>query len=83
MQRLFCFPTSEEAQRLGSLYHDDNDGTETGGIICDTESRKIFRQSGVDKLFTEKVYWPHGVIGIEAQNIIDQLFALKIRLQFP
>lgn len=83
MQRLFCFPTSEEAKRLGSLYHDDNDGTDTGGIICDTESRKIFCQGGVDKLFSEKVYWPHGVIGIEAQNIIDQLFALKIRLQLP
>ncbi len=77
MQRLFCFPTAEEAGRLGSLYHDDNDGTDLGGIICDEAARARFREGGLEKLSESMVYWPHGVVGIERQGVFDQMFAVK------
>ena len=81
MQRLFCFPTRDEALRLGSLYHDDNDGTDLGGIICDNDARMRFRQGGLEKLVSEMVYWPHGVVAIEAPEIFEQMFAIKSRFE--
>lgn len=83
MQRLFCFPTADEAGRLGSLYHDDNDGTDLGGLICDASARERFRQGGLERLFSDMVYWPHGVIAIEAPEIFDQMFIVKARFEQP
>ncbi|WP_439333335.1 recombinase family protein, partial [Solidesulfovibrio aerotolerans] len=83
LRRPWSFPTPEEAGRLGSLFHDDNNGTDTGGIICSDPCRAAFREGGLEKLYNSNAYWPQGIIGLESPGLIEHIFALKHRLELP
>jgi len=77
LRRLFAFPTSEEAAAFGSLYHEDNDGTNTGDFVVSLEFRERFKQDGIEGLLRgSPVYWPQGVIAVEAEDIYSNVFKI-------
>jgi FMN phosphatase YigB (HAD superfamily) len=62
IRRLFCHPLQSGAQALGSFYHDDNFGTNTGGLVCSTADENILLAEGYENLSKQgKCYWPAGV----------------------
>jgi len=83
LRRLWSFPLPEEAERLGSLFHDDNNGTDTGDIICSSRSREVYRKGGFNGLAAEMAYWPQGVVGLESPELLEHILATKKRFELP
>ncbi len=77
IQRLFAFPLTEEALRLGSYHHDDNNGVDSWNSICDEKERAAFRAGGLEALAKMRAYWPHGIVAIERPDIFELFFKMR------
>lgn len=77
MKRLWVYPTKDEAELLGTLFHEDNLGTSAGNELCDAEARKAYRENGVQALLEKIVYWPNGVIAGETPELFENFFSTR------
>lgn len=71
--RVSGLPFKEEAECLGSLYHDDNDGTTTGDYICNEYSINVYNTQGLLELLRLRPYWPQGIISCANSQFVYQL----------
>lgn len=71
--RLFTMPTLMEAQVLGGLSHDDNNGFDSLNRICPVSSRHMARTGDFDAVLRSHAYWPNGVIGMAKQEFFDKI----------
>jgi predicted HAD superfamily hydrolase len=74
LHRISAFPSQYEASLLGTLHHDDNNGADTGNLICNDEARKSFREHGYQGLINARPYWHDGVVALERSEWIDNFF---------
>lgn len=81
MKRLWGYPAKHEAELLGNLFHEDNYGTVTGNTLCDPESRKAYKENGVQALLDRIVYWPSGVIAGETPEVFDNYFTTRFLVE--
>ncbi len=73
INRLIGFPTKMEAELFGSLYHDDNFGSNNFKKICSEDEIELFKNEGIFGLYKEAVYWPQGTICKIRPDIIDKI----------
>jgi predicted HAD superfamily hydrolase len=70
--RLVTMPTTSEAEVLGNLVHDDNNGFDSAGKICPEAARKAFKAGELQEFIKCGAYWPSGVIGVEDQTYFNK-----------
>lgn len=74
LARLVSYPTQPEAQRLGSLNHDDNLGSDSWRQICDPQDAQQLAREGIATLMQNPdVYWPQGVVAQARPDVIRRL----------
>jgi predicted HAD superfamily hydrolase len=73
LYRWMDFPTKPEADRLGSLYHDENYfGDAKSATLCDEENRALFRREGAGAVFDNtRCYWPQGIMAQVYPRIVS------------
>ncbi|WP_248929431.1 HAD family hydrolase [Paenibacillus hamazuiensis] len=70
IHRVIDMPTSEEAENLGNLTHDDNFGSEHASRICEDKDLELLNQLGIERFLelgqfgfkASEVYWPQGIV---------------------
>ncbi len=75
IQRLVTMPTMPESETLGGLFHDDNNGFDSGGKICPPSARLALRNSDTLRFVGTGAYWPNGVVGLENQAYFNDPLA--------
>jgi len=74
LSRLWSFPLKAEAERYGSFGHDANNGIDDQERICTDDNRNRFREKGYDEMRAGLPYWPQGIIALEEEEVINNMF---------
>lgn len=75
LDRLQEYPTKPEADRLGSLRHDENYFSKRySAPLCDDVSPSRLRKSGIQQVYhSAKCYWPQGVVARDNARLVAAL----------
>jgi FMN phosphatase YigB (HAD superfamily) len=73
--RLLEYPSKAEADRLGSLTHDENYfGAHLTSPLCDEPAGRLVRRDGMHALIqTTRCHWPQGVLARENPRLVNAL----------
>lgn len=73
--RLLEYPSKAEADRLGTLTHDENYfGAHLTSQLCDETTASLLRRDGMHTLIqTTRCHWPQGVLARENPRLVNAL----------
>ena len=74
LSRLWSYPLKAEAERYGSFLHEANNGIDDREEICTKDNRQRFKEKGYEDMLAGLPYWPQGIIALEREEMINQMF---------